>query len=254
MTHKDIAIVTGASSGIGREIARLLRKEDDLELWLVARRKDRLEAVAAELSGEGHSVRVLDYDLVDPNSWLKLQNELKASGQNLRWLINNAGFGFNGSFLLQEISHVEKMIMLNVLASTSITRRLLPFMKKGSKVVNISSSLAFVPAPFYSVYAATKAFVLSFSVALSEELKEMGISVSAVCPGPVETEFFDTASAETPKYVIEDPKHTAFLAIEQAAQGKPIILTGFMSWVMLLMATVLPRIWIAKLVSNQTKK
>ncbi len=254
MGHREIAIVTGASSGIGREIARLLNKEENLELWLVARRQERLDELSEELKSEGHDVRVFAYDLLDRNTWKSLQDELTASGQNLRWLVNNAGFGFNGSLLQEEVEHLENMITLNVMALSSLTRRLLPFMKRGSKVVNIASSFAFVPGPFYTVYAATKAYVLSFSIALNTELEEMGITVSAVCPGPVATEFFDSSAAKPPlSFGIEDAKHTAFLSVEQAAQGNAIIITGFMAWMLRIVSAILPRVLLAKLVGKQVK-
>lgn len=255
MSHQDIAIITGASSGIGREISRLLKKEDELELWIVARRQERLDDLAEELREEGRTIIVLALDLLDCEAWSELEDKVKASGKNLRWLVNCAGFGFHGSFLQEEVSHLENMITLNVTALSSITRRLLPQMKRGSKIVNIASSMGFVPSPYYSIYAASKAFVLSFSVALSEELKDLGISVSAVCPGPVSTEFFDVASADAPpKFAVEEPKQTAFLAVEQSAQGKPIVMTGVMAWGFRVMSSLLPRVLVAKLIASYTKK
>lgn len=254
MNHYEIAIVTGASSGIGREIARLLQKEEQLELWLVARRKDRLEELSRELEAAGHKVRIFDFDLLDRNSWSSLEEELKASGQNLRWLVNNAGFGFHGPLLQESVDHVENMITLNVMALSSLTRRLLPFMKKGSKIVNIASSIAFVPGPYYTVYAATKAYVLSFSLGLATELEPLGITVSAVCPGPVATEFFDSNSAKPPmSFGIEDAKHTAFLSVEQAAQGNAIIVTGVLAWALRIVSAILPRVLLAKMFGKRAK-
>jgi len=245
---RKIAVVTGASSGIGAEIARHLKNETDLEIWLVARRQDRLDAMAKELEESGAHTRCLSLDLQDPKSWKQLEDEVASSGSTVAWLVNNAGFGYSGLFENESLESIEGMTSLNVTALSSITRRLLPYMRAGSHIVNLASSISFIPAAGYAVYAGTKAFVLAFSLSLRAELKERGISVSAVCPGPVATEFFDLASMDAPpKFLMENPKNTAFLTVEKSTQGKAIIITGFASWSLRLIGALLPRSWIAAL-------
>lgn len=254
-SSKELAIVTGASSGIGEEIVKLLRSEKDLEIWLVARREAKLHQIVEELGGdESVSMKVKCLDLTDSESWEKIESDVKASGQRVRWLVNNAGYGFNGQFKNEDPSHMEGMIQLNVTALTSVTRRLLPFMGRGSAVVNIASSIAFIPAPYFSVYAGTKAFVLSFSLSLREELLSQGINVTAVCPGPVATEFFDTASMDAPpSWIVEKASSTAFLSVEKSTQNVPIIVTGVAAWGLRIISALLPRSVVAKLVGSTYK-
>jgi uncharacterized protein len=246
--NKRLALVTGASSGIGAEICRHLKTESDLEIWLIARRRERLDALAEELRSQGAMVKSICIDLQKEESWADLESQVKASGLRVGWLINNAGFGYSGRFEHESLESIEGMIQLNVKALSSLSRRMIPLMEKGSHIVNIASAIAFLPVAGHALYAATKAFVLSFSLALREELKPRGISVSAVCPGPVATEFWDAAGVGAPpKIIVEDASNTAFLSVEKSAQGKAIILTGFAAWVARIMAALLPRTWIASL-------
>ncbi len=249
---KHVAIVTGASSGIGVEVATLLSKEskgpEPLEIWLVARREDRLQKSAAAFSKDGAVCRVFALDLIKPESIDVLEEALRAEGATLRWLVNNAGFGFSGTFEEQSAQNARDMIDLNVTALTVACRRFLPFMEKGSRIVNIASSAGFAPLAGFAVYAATKAYVLHLSLALSEELKPRGITVSAVCPGPVDTEFFETSrplsagqTLTLPKAFYEKPADTAFLAVEKSAQGKALIVTGFASALLRVLAALLPK-------------
>ncbi len=249
---KHVAIVTGASSGIGVEVATLLSKEskgpEPLEIWLVARREDRLQKSAELFSKDGAVCRVFALDLIKPESMDVLEEALRREGATLRWLVNNAGFGFSGTFEEQSAGNARDMIDLNVTALTVACRRFLPYMESGSRIVNVSSSAAFAPLAGFAVYAATKAYVLHFSLALNEELKSRGITVSAVCPGPVDTEFFETSrplsAGQTlvlPKAFYEQPKDTAFLAIEKSAQGKPVIVTGFASLLLRVIVALVPK-------------
>jgi len=253
-SHK-LAIVTGASGGIGAEIGRLLKNESGLEVWLVARRLDRMQTLAEEFQAKGARVRVLALDLQNPESWLELESQVKMSGQRVAWLVNNAGFGYAGRVETQSLESLEGMIQLNVTALASITRRLIPFMEEGSHIVNIASSIAFLPVPGNTLYAATKAFVLSFSLGLRVELRSRGITVSAVCPGPVATEFWDTSGMSAPsKLFIEDAKNTAFLSVEKSAQAKAVIITGFLAWAARVAGALLPRTWLASLASSRLPK
>jgi len=252
---KKIAIVTGASSGIGAEISRHLKNESGHEIWLVARRLDRMEGLAAELREKGALVKVHVLDLQKAESWQELETHVKASGSHVSWLVNNAGFGYSGRFEDESLESVEGMIALNVLALVSLTRRLLPYMEKGTRIVNVASSIAFLPVAGHAVYAATKAFVLSFSLSLREELRPRGITVSAVCPGPVGTEFWDAAGVGAPpKMVVEDVGNTAFLAVEKSAQGKAVIVTGALAWLARVAGALLPSTWLASLTARRLGK
>ena len=187
-----IAIVTGASSGMGREFVRQLGyfyKNLD-EIWVIARRKERLEALAKE---SRVPLRIFAGDLLKKKVYKELRDALEKEQPDLRMLVNSAGFGKSGS--VEEISSEKfriqtDMVDVNCRSLTRMTLLCLPFLRAGSRIVNLASASAFCPQPYFSVYAATKSYVLSFSRSLGEELRKKGIVVTAVCPGPVDTEFF----------------------------------------------------------------
>ena len=187
-----IAIITGASSGIGQEFAYqldlLLHKID--EIWLIARRKEQLEQLSENLS---HKTRILDLDLTSEQDLSSFHTLLQQTKPEIHMLINCAGFGVLGTFSTISLKEQTGMITLNCNALTEITYECLPFMKKNSRILQLASSAAFMPQAGFAVYAASKAYVLSFSRALSEELREKNIIVTAVCPGPVDTGFFEIA-------------------------------------------------------------
>lgn len=187
-----VVIITGASSGIGKEFAKQM---DDYftnidEFWLVARSKDKLEALSGSMK---HATRILDMDITKNNELDHLEDTIVENKAQVCMLINCAGYGLMGNFANQNREEMLGMIRLNCEALTHITHRLIPYMRKGSRIIQLASSAAFLPQMDFAVYAATKSYVLSFSRALNEELKERGISVTAVCPGPVDTPFFDIA-------------------------------------------------------------
>ena len=187
-----IAIVTGASSGMGREFVRQLGyfyKNLD-EIWVIARRKERLEALVKE---SRVPLRIFAGDLQKKKVYKELRDALEKEQPDLRMLVNSAGFGKSGS--VEEISSEKfriqtDMVDVNCRSLTRMTLLCLPFLRAGSRIVNLASASAFCPQPYFSVYAATKSYVLSFSRSLGEELRKKGIVVTAVCPGPVDTEFF----------------------------------------------------------------
>lgn len=187
-----IAVVTGASSGIGREFVRQIGyfyKSLD-EIWVIARRKERLEQLREQ---SRIPLRIIDGDLLKKQVYKDYRRKLKECSPEVRMLVNAAGFGRNGTF--QEIARESKklqtdMVDLNCRALTQMIRLTLPYMNKGGRIINIASAAAFCPQPSFAVYAATKSYVLSLSRALHTELKPGGIIVTAVCPGPVDTEFF----------------------------------------------------------------
>ncbi len=188
----NVAIVTGASSGLGWEYAKQLapRREVD-EVWLIARRKERLEELSGRLVGaEG---RVFAVDLTDPNQTKTIFDALERERPNVAWLVNNAGFGKIGRFEEIEVDTHLTMIDLNVRALTELTQRALPYCVRGSRIVQVASSAGFAPLGNFAVYAATKAYVVNFANALAAELASRDITVTAVCPGPVATEFSSIA-------------------------------------------------------------
>lgn len=190
----NIAIITGASSGLGREYARLLAAEEALdELWLIARRRDHLESLAQELSPV--PCRIFSCDLTQETVFPAIQQQLaQSAGLEVRWLINAAGFGLIGISSDINLMDLSRMVDLNCRAAMSMTQLALPFMSAGSHILQICSCAAFQPIPYLAVYAATKSFLLSYSRALSAELRPQGIGVTAVCPYWIrDTEFISQA-------------------------------------------------------------
>ena len=192
--NRPVTLVTGASAGLGVEFARACARRGD-ELVLVARRQDRLERLAQEIGGKAH---VLVADLSRPEAPAELLRQVEGLGLTVGTLINNAGFGGGGRVAEQALERQIEMIDLNVRALTELARRVLPAMldRREGAILNVASTAAFQPGPGSAVYFATKAFVLSFSEALHQELKGTGIKVSALCPGPTATEFGVAAGYE----------------------------------------------------------
>ncbi len=217
------ALVTGASSGIGAEIARVLAGRGD-EVVLVARSAPKLEALAAELGG----ARVLPVDLSDPSS----PREIAAAVPQIDILVNNAGVGLFGPFVDADSAQTSAMIQLNAGALTDLTRRYLPQMvERGSgRVLNVASTAAFQPGPLMAVYYATKAYVLSFSEALAEELRGSGVTVTAVCPGPTATGFQQGAAMEDSGLVkgrrLPSSAEVAAYAIKAMDSAKVVAIPG----------------------------
>jgi short-subunit dehydrogenase len=187
---KKIALVTGASAGLGVEFARQLSAKGHA-LVLVARRKDQLEKLAKELG----NARAVELDLSNPNAAAELMANVEQEDEQVDLLVNNAGFGLIGRFAELDAKRERQMIDLNVSALTDLCRAVAPGMieRKSGAILNVASTAAFQPGPKMAVYFATKAFVLSLSEAIHEELKPHGIKVSCICPGPTRTEFGDVA-------------------------------------------------------------
>ena len=187
---KKVALVTGASAGLGVEFARQLSKRGH-RLVLVARRKERLEKLAKELG----NARAVAIDLSKANAAAKLIADLEEKGEVVDLLVNNAGFGLIGRFAELDAKRLRQMIDLNVGVLTDLCRAVAPGMieRKSGGIINVASTAAFQPGPKMAVYFATKAFVLSFTEALHEELRSNGIKVSCLCPGPTHTEFGEVA-------------------------------------------------------------
>jgi hypothetical protein len=185
-----VALITGASAGLGVEFARQLSKRGH-RLVLAARRKDRLEDLAKELG----NARAVAIDLSKAGAAAKLLADIEAAGEQVDLLVNNAGFGLIGRFAELDAKRERQMIDLNVGVLMDLCRAVAPQMikRKSGGILNVASTAAFQPGPNMAVYFATKAFVLSFTEALHEELKPRGVKVSCLCPGPTRTEFGEVA-------------------------------------------------------------
>lgn len=223
-----IAIVTGASSGMGREFVRQIEhlyKELD-EIWVIARRRERLEELKSRMLT---NVRIIEGDLLGDLIYEEIEALLDEKKPNIRMLVNAAGFGRKGD--VKDISCKDQleMIDLNCKALTHMTKICIPFMCKGSRIVNLASAAAFCPQPAFSVYASTKSYVLSFSRSLGTELRNEGIIVTAVCPGPVETEFFDVAGKQDnpmKEAAMAKPEAVVKQALLDARDGKDVSVYG----------------------------
>lgn len=191
-------LITGASSGIGEAFARRLAR-DKHNLVLVARSENKLHELCDELMLEHQiTAHYIALDLTDREADRRLFDETEKHGFEIDWLINNAGFGSMGDFAELDLERELEMIGLNIRALTAITHRYLQKMRgrRSGTIINVSSSASFQPVPYMATYAATKAFVTSFSEAIAEENRPFGITVTALCPGPTETNFFNVSGVE----------------------------------------------------------
>ncbi len=251
-----VAVVTGASSGIGVEFARQLAARG-YDLLLVARRQDRLETVAAEIRETHHrKVEVLPLDLAANGAAATVRARAELLG-DVNVLVNNAGYGTYGHFLEQDDARELGQIRLNCESLVALTRAVVPKMAERKKgvVVNVASLAAFQPVPYMTTYAATKAFVLSFTEALAEEMRPLGVHVSALCPGPVDTEFFQVASpTRTMRHgPMLQPDAVVRMALDAAFDGRVIRIPGAISKILAFGATVAPRA-LARKVAGLTVK
>jgi short-subunit dehydrogenase len=197
----NVAIITGASTGIGKELARIhAQKKGDL--ILVARRKTLLESLRDELQLKYKvQVEVIEMDLSKPRAGISLANIILDKGIKIRFLFNNAGFGGYGEFIDRTLETDIDMIHLNIICLVELSHALANHMVKngGGMILNTASTAGFMPGPLQATYFATKSFVVSFSQALDQELRAKGVTVTALCPGPVETDFFDVAGMKNSK-------------------------------------------------------
>ncbi len=251
-----IAIVTGASSGIGREYVRQLDARENLdEIWAVARRADRLDELKSALKTK---IVPISLDLSLENSVEILQHKLSDESPDVRFLVNAAGYGKFGA--VEDIYPSEQlgMVELNITALMKVTFAALPYMSEGSKIFFISSRSAFHPVPYITTYAATKAFVLSFSRGLGRELQKKKIRTIAVCPGWTRTEFFDRAADYEDvityynKFVT--PEQVVSTSFRDMGRGRDISLCSFNTKWQVLAAKILPHKWIMNIWCRQQGK
>lgn len=241
------ALITGASNGIGLELAMIHARQGD-NLVLVARNKKKLDELKTEIEKNLNvSVYTIGKDLALENAALEVFNEVKNQGVEINYLINNAGFGHLGAFAGNPWEKEEQMIQLNITVLVHLTKLFLPDMiARGSgKIMNVGSVASFMPGPFMAVYYATKAFVLSFSEAINSEVRDAGITVTALCPGPTASGFQDAAEMNGiklfEKFKIPTAKAVAEYGYKAMMKGKPVAIHGFMNRLMVASLRISPR-------------
>jgi len=255
------ALITGASSGIGLELAHLFA-HDGYHLVLVARGRGALRELGDELQSRySIEVRVSPKDLAHPASPAELYQELQEAGIVLDVLVNNAGFGGSGAFLATDWNNEAEMLQVNIVALTHLTKLFVPQIRaREGKLLNVASTAAFVPGPFMSVYYASKAYVLSFSEALAEELSGTGTTVTCLCPGPVVTGFQKRAHSGDTKLFkspfLVDVGEVARAGYEAMKQGKRLVIPGWKNNAMVVGVRLSPRSVVAKMAGrmNESKK
>lgn len=230
-SNNRTVLVTGASSGIGVELARLFAANGD-HLVLAARREDRLKALAGELA-EKHKIEAsfVACDLARPDGAKQLAIEVGRKGHVVDVLVNNAGFGLRGEFATRSFDRQLEMIQVNVTSATALAGLFLPGMLARGRggILNVASLAAFQAGPEMAVYYATKAYLLSFSEALYEETRRKGVTVTALCPGPVPTEFADVSGMKVPKQfnaMSVSPEAAAKAGFDGFRAGKAIVIPG----------------------------
>lgn len=239
------ALVTGGTSGIGYELAKLLAK-DGYNIALVARSDERLLEVSDELQQYNVDVLMLDKDLFDPNAAREIYQEIKSQGLEVEVLINNAAQGQKGLFHEIALDRHLSLIQLNVTALVELTRLFLNDMvsRNNGKILNLASVVSKTPAPEFAVYAASKAFVLSFSEAVAQELEQTNITVTALLPGRTDTDFFHKADmTDTKEYQdhsLADPAAVAKDGYEALMSGKTRVISGIQNKVMVGMMNTMP--------------
>jgi short-subunit dehydrogenase len=257
MPEQKTVLVTGASAGIGRELALVFASQGH-DLVVVARREDRLDALADEVRQRfGTRVRVLARDLLEHGAPQTLAAELETGGVRVDVLVNDAGVLELGAFERMELVALERMVDLNVRVLTSLTRLLLPPMRERGygRILNMASAASFQPLPSLAVYAATKAFVLSLSEALSEELAGTGVTVTAVCPGLTATQMTDRAKGQSdraarfPDFLMADAGEVARAAYHACMTGHVIEVPGLTNRVLTDWSRLQPR-WLTRMIGG----
>jgi uncharacterized protein len=254
------ALITGASSGIGTVFAQELAARG-YNLVIVARRQERLERLAVELTAKyGIEVEVSTIDLTQPEAATAIYRAVTARNWTIDFLINNAGFGDFGEFTKGDRTKFSNMIQLNISALVDLTYQFLPQMQQCGKgnIINVASIAAFQALPYFSVYAATKAFVLSFSEALWAENQQYGVNILALCPGPTQTEFFEVAKREdsndknievkniaTPEEVVKDALECLNAGVSNVVAG------GLPNKLIVNLSRFLPRESLSKIIAKQ---
>jgi hypothetical protein len=242
------ALITGASSGIGSEFARLFAEKKH-NVILVARSGDKLAGLANGIKNKFNiESSVIVKDLANPSSPKEIFNEISGKNIQIDFLINNAGFGGTGRFSETDLDYELNMMQVNMNALVVLTKLFLPAMvkRKSGKILNVASTAAFAPGPLMAIYYATKAFVLSFSEALASEIKSDGITVTALCPGPTKTGFQEQASVGGTRLIkyqsLHDPKYVSEKGYKAMMKGKAVVVPGFQNKLLIQSIRFTPRI------------
>lgn len=241
------ALITGASQGIGEEFARLFAK-DYYDLILVARSRDKLEKLSAGLRADrGIQIRLLVKDLTEPNAPHQIFQELKQASIAVDILVNNAGFGVHGFFRETDWEREAQMIEINIRALTHLTKLFLPGMveRKKGRILNVASTAAFQPGPLMAVYYASKAYVLSYSEALQNELAGTGVTCSVLCPGPTRSGFQEASGQSGNlllfKLTFMEAAAAAHAGYKGLMKGNTVIVPGLMNKFLAFMTRFSPR-------------
>jgi short-subunit dehydrogenase len=257
---RQTALITGASGGIGLELARLFAA-GGYDLVLVARSAGKLEELAGELRKHGGAVRVLAKDLARPESPEEVFRELEAAGIAVDVLVNNAGFATYGPFVEIDLGRELEELQLNVVTLTHLTKKLLPGMlaRRRGGVLNLASTAGFQPGPLMAVYYATKAYVISFSEALAEELSGTSVNVTALCPGPTATGFQRRAGLEDSKLFsgvlqVADAAAVARAGYEGFRAGKRIVIPGLINKIGVQSIRLSPRALATRMVKRMQER
>ncbi len=244
---KKIAVITGASSGIGQEFAfQMDERMGGLdEIWLIARRRDRLEELSKVMETPA---RIVAMDVTDERDMEAFRETLAAENVSIRMLVNCAGYGLMGRFDRIPVKEQLGMLEVNCKALTRMTYECIPYMCKNGRIIQLASSAAFVPQKNFAIYAATKSYVLSFSTALREELKGKSIWVTAVCPGPVETEFFDIAekygsTLAVKKLTMVSPQRVVKDALRDSCHKKAVSVCSLPMKAFRVLTKIIPHGW-----------
>ena len=258
--HHKIAIITGSSSGIGKAFLELVAGDNGEffktpfdEIWAIARRKDALEEIASSVGG----IKVVPVvaDLSDDSGIKIIEEKLKAEEPSVGLLINSAGMGIKGPVMSKSADVLDNTVSINCSALSRMIRITAPYMKRSengnAKIINIASSAGFLPQPGFACYAASKSYVISFSRAMSVELRQSGIDVMAVCPGPVATDFQRRATEgkETEftgwrKNFVIDPVKLAGKSLKASVKGRKMFVYPFSQKLLHLASKIVPASWI----------
>lgn len=244
-------LITGASSGIGETFARRLAAEGE-NVLLVARSEERLATICNELGREhGVNAQYVAMDLTEDEAGARLVVEAERRGLEVETLINNAGFGSMGDFAKLDLDSELRMIDLNIKSLVDLTYRFLGPMRERRRgaIINVASTAGFQPVPFMTTYAATKAFVLSFSIGLWEENRPFNVKVMALCPGATDTNFFEAGHIDKPPMrVSQTPEQVVETAMRGLKRGKSHIVSGWSNYIMTESERLIPRSFVARAV------
>jgi len=239
-------LITGASGGIGYELAKLFAR-DHHNLVLVARNADKLTQVANELQAHGITVKTVALDLAQPPAAKFLFDQLQREGISIDILINNAGFGAYGEFAQMPEEEILGQINLNISALTALTRLFLPSMvqRRSGRIMNVASTAGFQPGPLLAVYYATKAYVISFSEAIANELRNSGVTVTCFCPGATHTGFARRAGTEKSRLFQQlggmSAEKVALDGYRAVMEGRTLAISGLHNWVVAQSTRIAPR-------------